>query len=480
MRLVGCRRYIPTIRRPWSRPNIAPLNFLILEKGSRFFVRIQGRQGRPIEIRSTKPSIVIRQKPWQTLLHDNQNGPLFFDVCVFDKTGWNKFRTFTDTVAKEPVDPYIVYRKINLCVRWMNMGIFERQTETFSERPLLTTEDIPGSCMNCHRFQRNDPHRMIMQIRSSKFGTPMLVSGLAGGQGVTAVNTKTAYCSGKAGFTAWHPVTGSIVFSLNSFTMLYHTAAREVRDVFDRSSDLALYLPEAGRVTSDSTIADPHRMETWPEWSPDGNWLYFCSAPQVQKKQYEKVRCDLMRISYTCASNTWGQLDTVLTAEKAGGSITQPRFSPDGRYCMFTVSPYSDFPIHQALSSLYMMSMKSGEVRKLEVSGEYCDAWHCWSSNSRWVVFTSKRMDGRFARPFFSYIDENGRAHKPFVLPQRDPAYYRSLILVYNVPELVTGPVEITRKQFVDALKAENRMNVVDGTTRASISKSPEKSGEVE
>jgi hypothetical protein len=89
-------------------------------------------------------------------------------------------------------------------------------------------------------------------------------------------------------------------------------------------------------------------------------------------------------------------------------------------------------------------------------------------------------MDGRFARPFFCYIDGNGRAHKPFVLPQRDPAYYRSLILAYNVPELLLGSVEITRKQFVEALKAENRINAVDGTTNASVVKTPAQPGEVE
>ena len=459
-------------------PNIAPLNFLIMEKGKRFFVRIRGLQGRPIEIKSAGPSIGIPPKQWRLLLNGNKNGPLFFDIYVFDGTAWNRFRTFADSVAAQPVDPFLVYRKINVCVRWMNMGIFERRLEDFSERPLLSTNDIPGMCMNCHSFRHNDPRDMILQIRGTTLGTPMLISGPGGG--INAINTKTPYCSGKAGFTAWHPEKNIIAFSINSFTMLYHTAAQELRDVFDRSADLALYIADAGQVISNAGIADTQRMESWPEWTPDGNYLYFCSAPQVARDQYEKVRCDLMRIPYTCSTGAWGRPDTVATAEKAGGSITQPRFSPDGRYCMFTVSQYSDFPIHQARSSLYMMSMKSGEIRKLEISGDYCDAWHCWSSNSRWVAFTSKRMDGRFARPFFSYIDENGRAHKAFVLPQRDPAYYRSLILSYNVPELITGPVKISRKQFVSALKAKNRKTVVDGATKATASPSPAQPDEIE
>ena len=459
-------------------PNIAPLNFLIMEKGRRFFVRIRGARGRPLEIKSASAAINIPLKQWRSLLIGNKNAPVFFDVYVFDGTAWNRFLTFADTVAAEPADPYMVYRKINVCVRWMNMGIFQRRIEDFSERPLLTTNDFPGSCMNCHCFRRNDPREMIMQFRGSALGTPMLVSGRSGG--VEAIDTKTSFCSGRAGFSAWHPIKNIIAFSLNNFTMLYHTAARELRDVFDRSADLALYLEDAGQVVSTCAIADPRRMETWPEWSPDGSYLYFCSAPQVPREQYEKVKDDLMRIPYNCANGAWGRPDTVLTAGKIGGSITQPRFSPDGRYCMITVSPYSDFPIHQAASRLYMISMKSSEVRKLEISGEYCDVWHCWSSNSRWIVFTSKRMEGRFGRPFFSYIDGNGHAHKAFVLPQRDPAYYRSLILSYNVPELITGPVDITREQFARALKAKNRKTVVDGTTKASASPYPAQTDQIE
>jgi len=459
-------------------PNIAPLNFLIMEKGKRFFVRIRGGRGRSLEIKSASPAIRIPPKQWRSLLVGNKNAPLFFDVYVFDGAAWNRFLPFVDTVAAEPVDPYLVYRKINVCVRWMNMGIFQRRLDDFSETPLLTTNDLPGSCMNCHSFMHNDPREMIMQFRGSALGTPMLVSGR--GNGVKAINTKTAFCSGRAGFTARHPVKNIIAFSLNNFTMLYHTAARELRDVFDRSADLALYLEDAGQVVSAGAVADPRRMETWPQWSPDGGYLYFCSAPQVPREQYEKVKDDLMRIPYDCATGAWGRPDTVLTADKIGGSITQPRFSPDGRYCMITVSPYSDFPIHQAKSCLYIMSMKSNEARKLEISGDYCDAWHCWSSNSRWIAFTSKRMDGRFARPFFSHIDENGRAHKAFVLPQSDPVFYRSLILSYNVPELIAGPVDITRKQFVRALKAGNRKTVVDGTTKASAPPSPAQTDQIE
>jgi len=77
-----------------------------------------------------------------------------------------------------------------------------------------------------------------------------------------------------------------------------------------------------------------------------------------------------------------------------------------------------------------------------------CDSFHSWSSNSRWIVFSSKRDDGLFARPYFSYLDADGKAHKPFVLPQEDPTYYDSCIRTYNAPELATAPVPASRREL--------------------------------
>mgnify|MGYP001013393408 CR=1 FL=1 len=82
--------------------------------------------------------------------------------------------------------------------------------------------------------------------------------------------------------------------------------------------------------------------------------------------------------------------------------------------------------------------------RSLEINSDQAETWHSWSSNSRWVVFSSKRLDGLFARPFFSYVDERGKFHKPFALPQEDPEFYDSYLKTFNVPELVQGPVTIT------------------------------------
>ena len=56
-------------------------------------------------------------------------------------------------------------------------------------------------------------------------------------------------------------------------------------------------------------------------------------------------------------------------------------------------------------------------------------------------MFSSKRIDGLFARPHFSHVDSEGNVSAPFVLPQADPAFYRVHLDNFNVPEFSTEPI---------------------------------------
>jgi len=447
-------------------PNIAPLNFLVREKGKMYCVKIYSEQGESIDIYSRRPRIEIPIGRWRELLSLNRGRRLFFDIYVKDDTNrWSKFKTVANTIANAKIDRYLIYRKISICVKWKDMGIYQRDLENYHESIVLHNSSFGSGCVHCHSFLNNNPDNMLMQIRSSDYGTPMLT--VQNGK-VTAVNTRTKVTSGKVGFASWHPNGQIIAFSTNKYRMLYHSTAQEVRDVFDNAADLALYLVDSKQVISTGKITKPDRMETFPEWSGDGRYLYFCSAPQLSAEQHSQVRCDLMRISYDCKTKEWGPLETILPAQQVNGSITQPRFSPDGRFLLFNVSQYSDFPIHQAKSDLYLMETETGRYRRLSISSARCDTWHSWSSNSRWIAFSSKRLDGRFARLFLSYCDRTGKVHKPFVLPQKDPTFYDSLVRVYNMPELIKRTVPIRTKQLSSAIfdyKDAPAVSAVTGAT---------------
>jgi hypothetical protein len=64
-------------------------------------------------------------------------------------------------------------------------------------------------------------------------------------------------------------------------------------------------------------------------------------------------------------------------------------------------------------------------------------------------MFVSKRDDGILSQVWFSHIDQKGNAGKPFVLPQKDPEFYKEYMYNYNRPEFISGKVSLNpRKVF--------------------------------
>ena len=69
------------------------------------------------------------------------------------------------------------------------------------------------------------------------------------------------------------------------------------------------------------------------------------------------------------------------------------------------------------------------------------ESFHNWTTNSRWLVVSSRRDDGLFTRPYFCHVDADGRVSKAFMLPQRNPRqFYRDRFLSFNVPEFIIAP----------------------------------------
>ena len=69
------------------------------------------------------------------------------------------------------------------------------------------------------------------------------------------------------------------------------------------------------------------------------------------------------------------------------------------------------------------------------------ESYHTWSSNGRWIVFSSRRDDGSYTRPYICYFDAEGRDYKPFLLPQEDPEHNLLRMKSYNIPEFSRKPV---------------------------------------
>lgn len=446
-------------------PNIAPLNFVIRESGSRFFVRIHSKSGEPIEVYGDSPKIVIPPGHWRSLLDRNRGEDLSYDVFVRVKDQWYRYRTLVNRIARKDIDGHLAYRLIGpLYNTWRRIGVYQRDLTTYSESVVLDGVAVGEACVNCHSFVNNDPKRMLIGTRSRTFGSATLLTG----------DGETKKIGTKFGYTAWHPTGRMAVYSINKVRMFFHTAGPEVRDVVDLDAALAYYNVEAGNVKMVPRAADKQRLETYPAWSPNGRYLYYCSAPILWKDRntmpparYTEVRYDLMRISYDIDTDKWGDPETVLAARDTGLSILLPRISPDGRFLLFCMCRYGCFPVYQPTSDLYMMDLATGTYRKLDINSEFSESWHSWSSNSRWIAFSSKRRGRPFTRCYISFVDRTGKAHKPFILPQRDPEFYDSFLKTVSVPELITGPVPVSGEALARAARS-GTVVTVDAITGAS------------
>lgn len=146
----------------------------------------------------------------------------------------------------------------------------------------------------------------------------------------------------------------------------------------------------------------------------------------------------------------------MLDARAMGKSATFPRISPDGRYLLFGMGEYGCFHIWHKDADLYIIDLETMKLRNVrEVNSDDVESYHAWSSNGRWMLFTSRRDDGGYTRLYLAYFDKRGRAHKPFLLPQRDPYFYGDYYKSYNVPEFMVEPVAITPQEFADYLNQD-------------------------
>jgi len=462
-------------------PNIAPLNFIVQEDGSGYFVRIHSRKGNPIEIFSKKPTILIPKKAWHELLDLNRDQQLSVDIFVKSKAAtsssdgeneqWSRYQTLTSKIAHEDMDAFLVYRKIRPGHRtWRDMGIYQRNLNSFDESVVLNNGYFKHGCVNCHAFCGNRAEKMLIGIRSAVYGSSAL---LVEGDKVRKIGTKF-------GYTSWHPSGQVAAFSVNKVRQLFHSAASEVRDVMDFDSLMAYYVVESETVKTTQDLARKDRLETYPTWSADGRYLYFCSAPvtwsdqTVVPESYDQIKYDLVRTSYDIDRNQWGSLESVLSAEDTGLSILLPRISPDGRWLLFCMCDYGCFPVYRHSSDLYMMDLEAAKqtgdfaYERLDINSSESESWHCWSSNSRWIAFSSKRGSGVFTRIYIAYVDKNGKVYKPIRLPQKDPTYYESCLWTYSVPELITEPVRVTREKLGRVVRSSQKIPIQMPITMAT------------
>ncbi len=432
-------------------PNIAPPNFIIREEADAYQTEI-GIKDEPGEIliHHTEPLVRISEKKWRTLMKKAAGKEIYFRISLDKNNEWTEYAAIENKISIHPIDPYLVYRLLYPGYElWNEMGIYQRNLTNYKQTPVAENREFGKQCINCHTFHQNSPDKMMMHVRGKQGGTLIYREGQ-----VKKVNPNLPGHKYGATYPAWHPSGRYIAFSANEIQQFFHASGQKPIEVADLGADLVIYDVEKHQTYTDSLVCGNQYMETFPTWSPDGKTLYFCRAQGYrQGMPLDSLRYDLCRVQFDAENPKLHTLECVYQASASGHSVSFPRISPNGEWLMFTQSDYGNFSIWHPESDLYLLNLTNGKVRNInEVNSENVESFHTWSSTGHWFVFSSKRLDGLWARPYFAAFDpETGEAGKPFLLPQKDPRFYDTFTYTFNLPELIKAPIKNGR-EFVKTI----------------------------
>lgn len=419
--------------------NIAPLNFVVKEPGNKYIAVYKLKEKEMFRISSGDGIISVPSGKWKDLLREAKDQEFTIDICIKKGGAWQKYNTITNKISTDSIDSYLVYRLIDPGFEtWNKMGIYQRNLGTFNETPIMENSMSGGNCMNCHSFRMNNSNTMLFHMRAEHGGTYIFKNGE-----IEKLDTKTDSTLGPGVYPSWHPDGKYVAFSTNRIVQTFHAIPDKKIEVLDTLSDVIVYDIQAHSISTVPAISSKGRLETFPTWAPDGKSLYFCSAKSVSPKEYKNIRYDLLRISFDPEKNSFGSVDTVYKAAAIGKSVSFPRISPDGKFVLFCLSDYGNFSIWHPESDIYLFNLETKEISKPDINSDQTESYHTWSSSSRWLVFSSRRLDGLYTRPYFSHMDGKGNFSKPFILPQKDPLFYDRFLKSFNIPELVKSKVNL-------------------------------------
>lgn len=298
-------------------------------------------------------------------------------------------------------------------------------------------------CANCHSFDRNGT---VMGIDAD-------FQGDKGAYVLTDIRQDTRFNDdGVISWSTVKPEPGIKTFGL------FAKLSPDGRYVASTINDIAVYkmLPEIsysqlffpvqGQVAifdrlekKFSVLAgadDPEYVQSNPVFNPDGDSLVFIRSKRLgreipvvdfmERKAFYTY--DLYRLPFPNADAVAPV--AVLGASSNGMSNYFPRFSPDGKWLVFTQS--KGFMIIQPDAQLVIIPAEGGEPRVMNCNFEgKMNSWHSFSPNGKWMVYSAK-SDGPYTQLWLTHINENGEDSIPVLLEE-----FTAPDRAANLPEFV-------------------------------------------
>ena len=337
--------------------------------------------------------------------------PLRFSIDKHELPDDVLLRYFTPAAGARP---YVLNSAVDAHLLHIN-------TRTYERRELFVGRGAQRRCIGCHASNsrgrsmsfiftntaRKPPLRGAFEMTPSASGWTTRRLPVAGPYAhYSRAGDKLAFSmfrSTTPGETLYYQVTppGATSGELTDYPVPF-----EARFV-SPSLDIVVFDEKTGAMTPLPGACEPDFVELQPAWSPDGKEVAF-----VRYRPGEKM--DIAVVAYN--DGRGGRPRPLAGASGDGWDHYYPEFSPDGRWIAFTRADASGGTFARPDSAVYLVPASGGAPRKLDFNLDgTMNSWHSWSSDGRWMLFSSKR-GGVTTKAYVSRIDRDGRASAPVEL----------------------------------------------------------------
>ncbi len=362
----------------------------------------------------------------------------------------------TILTAAEPVAAAVFFRRVPLPFSTKNFDQMKWCLGNISTnaKPKVVMENLPV-CASCHLFSR-DGKTMSMEMNFGGDGGAQFVTPVRKDIRLTADDfmswndyPRTGVLPKSRGlFGKMSPSANYLVSSVNEISLALITNEAAFSQVFFPTYGiLATYSIKERKFTPLPGADDFQYVHANPNWSPDEQFIAFCRA-RTKNEVHENIanvvsmfkdegihalnekyniQFDLYQIPFHQGQG--GIAKPIEGACKNGFSNYFPRYSPDGKWIVYTRSKTGI--MLQPDSELYIVPSNGGVARRMTCNRKLFNSWHSWSPNGRWLLFSSK-VNTPFTEIFLTHVDEAGNDSPPVRLSQ-----FSSSTHAANVPEFV-------------------------------------------
>jgi len=395
-----------------------------------WLIRIDFSDGSTLSMVAKKNRWVPESDVWEKIKKSSENKYATLTVFGHNGAAFSKSDQIRFRISPYELDQYVIYRVAHYPFDFLN------------EKPSLYYRDISGLksnvflkadkfCFSCHVVSNEGKSMSLSTRRSIQIGEKKIkVSGVD----LLFADKKEKYVlvEDKDGsrnlnasmMSSWSPDNRHLLLAIKDrINILNNVTENTAYIAYDMTGDIAIYTIGDRSLTLLPGASDQSDREFWPYFSADGKTVSY-------SRLSKNGEADIYVLPFNDGKG--GRPRPLQGASETGVREYFQRYSPDGKWIIFNrISGSGDMFCES--TDLYILPAGGGVPKKLICSKEECmDSVVAWSSNSRWISFTSRRYKDE-SRIFFAEIDDHGNAYPPVKMPNQEvkevgdrPAYHHA------------------------------------------------------